>query len=114
MNQDVDQMIAKHGVSPEFVLNPKDRIQERMVLPCGLRLDPEMPKTTQRTELHRIDEIHEVIKNGLPIPGGLVSTKGHSKQSCAETPVPIRTRVGRFGGLTCFGSRSIRSHCRSV
>src|ERR1700730_7483140 len=108
-------MIAKHRVSPELVLNPKHRIQERMILPCSLRLDPEMPKTTQRTELHCIDEIHEVIKNGLPIPSRCVRTKGYSKQSSAEKPVPRRTRVGRFGRLTCFLSCSIHSHrCRAV
>ncbi|MEY2601011.1 MAG: hypothetical protein QOJ36_330 [Verrucomicrobiota bacterium] len=114
MNQDVDQVIAKHRVSPEFVLNPKDRIQKWMVLARGLRLGPEMGKTTERTELDRIGEIHDVVKNGLPIPGWLVSTKGHSKQSCAEKPVPGGTRVGSFAALNCFLLRSVDSHCCSL
>src|SRR5438270_5133992 len=107
-------MIAKHRVPPEFVLNPKDCIQERMVLPCGLWLGPEVHKTIQRTELHRIGEMHDVVKNGLPIPGWLVSTKGHRKQSCAKKPIPVRTSVVRFPALNCFLSPSVHSHCRSL
>ena len=113
MNQDVDQMIAKHRVSPEFVLNPKDRIQEWMVLPGGLRLDPKMRQTAERTELDCIGEIHDVIENGLSIPSWLVGTKGHSNQSRAEKPVPGRMRVGSFATLNCFLSPSIHSHCCS-
>src|SRR5437764_12621971 len=109
MNQDVDQMIAEHRVSPELVLDPEDRIQKWMVLSRGLWFDPELRQTIQRTQFHRIDEIHDVIKDGFPVPGRCVSTKGDSNEDCAEKPVPTRKSVVSFAGPTRFLLLSIHS-----
>jgi hypothetical protein len=88
--QDVDEVIAGHGVAPEPVLDPEGRVQERVVLLGGAEVRPDPREPAQRTKI-RPRQVRVVVPLELARGRGQVGEEDRGQES-ADDPPPVVAR----------------------
>src|SRR5437588_1397745 len=87
MEQNVKKVIAQGRIPPQFVPNPKDGTNQRMVLMVRVWLDPDAFQTTRRTR-RWCNQIQVIIPDPFPVPSRLVRSCRSSDQDQGKKPVP--------------------------
>ena len=88
MKYNGDEVVRKRPRAPELVLNPKNSVEDRIVLRRCRRICPNPRQTMQRTERWDRD-MDVVVPDRLPIPSRLISQRGDRDQNQAKKPIAI-------------------------
>ena len=86
MQENVDQMVARRGIAPEFLFHPSDAENQRIILLGGAGLKPDplqaVPGLQGRPYL-----MGRIVPNRFPVPRGLVGQEHRYKQTQCQEPV---------------------------
>ena len=85
MEQDVEQVVAQRRVTPQAVLDPKRRVQERVVLLRGADLEPDASQSVQRLQI-RSGDMPGVVPDESAPEGGKIGDQGRAENQRAYPP----------------------------
>ena len=109
--QDINQVVAEGGVTPDRVLDPKGRMQQRIVLLRGSDLEPDAKEPRPGLQIGSRDMTF-IVPEQLPGQSGVVGGQAGDQQEekhQADGPGP---RVGGRYSNRRRGDGTIRSHLR--